>query len=54
MNTDLFRLAVQTVVSLGLLGAGLYILLTFNWKENPEIVSAATGWVGLTIGYWLR
>lgn len=48
------KLLMAVVVSLVLLGAGLYILLTFNWSENPQMVAGATGWLGLVIGVWLR
>ena len=48
------KLAMAVVISLGLLGAGLYVLLTVDWAANPEMVAAATGWIGLVIGYWLK
>lgn len=54
MNQGVTKLLMSVVVSLGLLGAGLYILLTFDWSENPQMVAAATGWIGLVIGLWLR
>ena len=50
----LAKLLMAIVVSLGLFGAGLYVLLTLDWATNPEMVGAATGWIGLVIGYWLR
>ena len=49
-----FRLVVQGLISLGLLGAGLYILTSNDMSMNPELSAAATGWVGLVIGYWLK
>ncbi len=48
------RMAVQIVISLCLLGFGFYVLVTTDWKENPEFAAAATGWIGLVTGYWLR
>jgi hypothetical protein len=54
MKTDLFRLAVQTVISLGLLASGVFVLVTTDWNTNPEISIAAAGWVGLVAGYWLK
>lgn len=48
------KLAMAVVVSLGLLGWGLYVLITFEWAANPQMVAAATGWIGLVIGVWLR
>jgi hypothetical protein len=54
MKTDLLRLGVQTVISLGLLASGIYVLVTTDWNANPEISLAAAGWVGLVAGYWLK
>ena len=53
-HTPLVKLGMAVVVSLGLLGSGMYVLLTFNWGENPQIVAAATGWIGLVVGYWMK
>jgi hypothetical protein len=65
-NHPSIRLAVQIVISLGLLGFGLFVIslgllgfglfvpITTDWKENPEFVAAATGWIGLIAGFWLR
>ena len=53
-QAPLVKLGMAVVISLGLLGSGLYVLLTFNWGENPQMVAAATGWIGLVIGVWLR
>lgn len=50
----LAKLAMAMVISLGLLGAGLYVLLTVDWGANPQMVAAATGWLGLVCGYWLK
>ena len=50
----LVKLVIQGVVSLGLLAAGLYVLTTGDWKSNPELTAAATGWVGLVVGYWMK
>jgi hypothetical protein len=54
MTNGKFRLGIQALVSLGLLAAGLWTLTDINWAENPEMAAAATGWVGLVIGYWLK
>ena len=53
-QAPLIKLLMAVVISLGLLASGMFILLTFNWGENPQMVSAATGWIGLVIGVWLR
>ena len=53
-QAPLVKLAMAVVISLGLLGSGLYVLLTFNWAENPQMIAAATGWLGLVVGVWLR
>ena len=53
-QAPLIRLVMSVVVSLCLLGSGLFVLLTFNWAENPQMVAAATGWVGLVVGWWVR
>lgn len=48
------RLAVQIIVTFCLMGFGFYVLLTTDLRENPEFAAAATGWIGLVTGYWLR
>ena len=53
-RTPLVKLLMAVVVSLILLCSGMYILLTFSWAENPQMVAAATGWLGLVIGVWVR
>jgi hypothetical protein len=45
---------MSVVISLGLLGSGLFVLLSFDWAANPQMVAAATGWLGLVVGYWMR
>ncbi len=45
---------MQVIVTLGLLGFGFFVLITIDWKENPEFAAAATGWIGLVAGFWLR
>ena len=50
----LAKLLMAVVVSLGLLGSGLFVLLTVNWETNPQMIAAATGWTGLVCGYWLK
>ena len=48
------RLVVQIIITFCLLGFGFYVLITIDWKTNPEFAAAATGWIGLITGYWLR
>lgn len=45
------KLAMQIVISLTLLGAGLYILLTFD--SDSVMREIAAGWIGMLIQYWL-
>ena len=52
--TPITKLLMSVVITLGLLGSGLYVLLTFNWADNPQMVAAATGWIGICVGYWMR
>lgn len=47
------RLLVRVVLSLGLMAAGLFILID-NPTGSTEVQQAATGWIGLVCGYWLR
>ena len=54
MTTAIFRLVVQTVISLGLLASGVFILVTTEWTANPQLALAAAGWIGLVAGYWLK
>jgi len=53
-NYAAVRLVVRIFISLVMLGFGIYVLVTTDWKDNPEFAAAATGWIGLVIGYWLR
>ena len=48
------RLAVQAIISLGLIAAGVYVLVTIDWRTNPALAAAASGWIGLAVGYWLK
>jgi len=52
MPESVLKLTVRAVMSLGLMAAGLYILIASPGNEQLE--QAATGWIGVTIGYWLR
>ena len=54
MKERMVRLIVQAVVSLSLLAGGLYVLISVDLNQNPELVAAASGWIGLVIGFWLR
>lgn len=51
---DLIKPLTQVIISLGLLGSGLFILMTIDWSENPELGAAAAGWIGVVLGYWLK
>ena len=48
------KLLVQAIISLGLVAAGVYVLITADWGTKPALVAAATGWIGLVVGYWLK
>lgn len=50
--TDLVRLIGTCVVSAVLLAAGVVVLL--GDVGNPDLQKAATGWIGLVAGYWLK
>lgn len=52
LNEDEVKLIMQVDVSLVMLGAGLWILLGAG--AGPDLEKAATGWIGLVVGYWLR
>ena len=52
MGETTTRLVVRVVLSLGLMGVGLWILISGN--VSPDLEKAAIGWIGLTMGYWLR
>lgn len=54
MTTPVFRLLVQTVVSLGLLTSGIYVLVTVDLTTNRELGLLAAGWVGGVVTYWLK
>ena len=45
------KLVVQVVLSLGLVVAGVYIIVK-NYDADTK--KLASGWVGIVIGYWLR
>jgi hypothetical protein len=46
-----FRLLVQTLISLVVLGVGLYILLSARFDENMKKIGS--GFIGTVVGYWL-
>jgi hypothetical protein len=52
MSEDLVKLLGATIVSLTLLTAGLYVLL--HKGSDGDLQKAATGWIGLVAGYWLK
>jgi hypothetical protein len=49
---ELIKLTGAAVVSVALLGAGFYVL--FHQGSNSDLQKAATGWIGLVAGYWLK
>jgi hypothetical protein len=52
MSEDLVRLLMAVLISTVLMAAGLYILFTEG--SNPDLQKAATGWIGVIVGYWLK
>ena len=54
LRADLVKLIMQVIISLGLITAGVFILIYFDAQSNPEVTSAAAGWIGIVIGYWLK
>ena len=48
------KLLMTAVITLGLLGSGVWVLVTFDWEANSQLIAAATGWIGLAVGYWLK
>ena len=48
------KLAIQAIISLSLIGAGVYVLVTTDASANPALTAAASGWIGLAVGYWLK
>lgn len=53
-QSKLARLAIQAIISLGLIAAGVYVLVSVDWSMNMALVTAASGWIGLAVGYWLK
>lgn len=47
-----FRVAMQSVVSLAILGVCLPILFSRNSSEKTQQLAA--GLIGTVVGYWLR
>ena len=54
MTPAVFRLLIQTVVSLALLASGIYILVTVDLILHRELSLLAAGWIGAVLAYWLR
>lgn len=48
------KLIIQGVLSLGLVGAGLFVLITVDLKANTDLAVAAGGWIALPVGYWMK
>ncbi len=43
---------MSVAVSVVLLAAGLYVLL--SKEADADLQKAATGWIGIILGYWLK
>ncbi len=52
MTRDEVKLAMSVAVSAILLAAGLYVVLSND--GGADLQKAATGWIGLILGYWLQ
>jgi hypothetical protein len=52
MNGPLRRLLMQAVVSLAVMGASLFIILTHGFSPDSKRWAYAT--VGMVVGYWLK
>jgi hypothetical protein len=52
MSENRVRLLMAVLISVALMGVGLYILLSES--SNSDLQKAATGWIGVIIGYWLK
>jgi hypothetical protein len=52
MHGPLRRLLMQAVVSLAVVGASLFIILTHGF--GPDSKRWAYGTVGMVVGYWLK
>ena len=48
------KLAMQVVVSLAVLGLGIFLVVTVDWKENPELGGIGAAFIGTIVGYWLK
>lgn len=51
-SDQVVRLAMEVVLSLALVGFGVWMLATGSGSE--EIQKLAAGWIGLVLGYWLK
>lgn len=52
MQENTIKLLVRVVLSLALVGVGLYVVI--HPDSHPDAQKAAFGWIGLVVGYWLR
>ena len=50
--TDAVRLGMVVLISLALLGSGLYVLI--GDVGDADLQKFAGGWIGLVAGYWLK
>ena len=48
------KLVIQGVLSLGLAGAGVFMLVATDLKANPELGAIAGSMLGAVIAYWLK
>jgi uncharacterized membrane protein len=51
-GADKTRVIIQIIISLALIGAGIYVILSNTYSEATQKI--ASGWVGLVVGYWLK
>ncbi len=51
-NQEIARFCITSLISMILLTAGLYILLSKKYDSQTE--KFATGVIGVLIGYWLK
>ena len=47
-------LVMRFVISVILLLAALWVMMTSNFNDDPEMLAIAAGWVGGVVGYWLK
>ena len=53
-QNPLVKLVIQGVLSLGLAGAGVFMLVATDLKANPELGAIAGSMLGAVTAYWLK